>query len=168
MFTSGEPVTTDKLAQALEIDKPTAVKIANFYADKRNAEAGGIKIIKVDDAYQMISREEYADYIRRAFEIKRNTPLSQAAMEVLSIIAYRQPVTKGYIEQVRGVDCSGVLNSLVSKGLVEEQGRLEVPGKPILYGTTLVFLKCFGMSSLRDLPEVEGLQPVVAEKADNN
>ena len=90
--------------------------------------------------------------MRDALELKRNTPLSQAAMEVLAVVAYNQPVTKAFVEQVRGVDCSGVIGSLVQKGLLEERGRMELPGRPLLYGTTENFLRCFGLSSIGELP----------------
>ena len=100
----------------------------------------------------MCSKKEYGEYIRRVMDLKRNTPLSQAALEVLAVIAYNQPVTKAFVEQVRGVDCSGVVGSLTTKGLIEEKGRLELPGRPLLYGTTDNFLRCFQLESLDDLP----------------
>jgi segregation and condensation protein B len=155
LFASGEPVSVEKIALTLNINKSEAIKIINNYKDKKNNENSGIKIIQIDNCYQMVAKPEFAQYIRNVLEIKRNTPLSSAAMEVLAIIAYNQPVTKGYIEQVRGVDSSGVTNSLLEKGLIEERGRMDVPGKPILYGTTLQFLKCFGLSSLKELPKIE-------------
>ena len=102
----------------------------------------------------MVTREEYAAVIREALEVKNNTPLSQAALEVLAIIAYNQPVTKSFVEQIRGVDSSSVVNSLVAKGLVQEMGRLEIPGRPISYGTTEHFLRCFGMQSIETLPKI--------------
>ena len=107
-----------------------------------------------NDAYQLVSKTEYAPYIKAAFEIKRRTPLSSAAFEVLAVIAYNQPVTRAFIEQVRGVDCSGVIGSLTTKDLIEEKGRLELPGRPLLYGTTENFLRCFSISSLDELPEL--------------
>jgi segregation and condensation protein B len=100
----------------------------------------------------MCSREEYAPQIRQVLETKRNVPLSNAAMEVLTIIAYNQPVSKGFVENVRGVDSSSVVNNLTEKGLIEEAGRLDVPGKPIVYRTTPVFLRSFGLASLAELP----------------
>ena len=112
----------------------------------------GITIIKLGNSCQMVSCKEYAPQIRKVMDLRRNTPLSQAALEVLAVVAYNQPVTKAFIEQVRGVDCSGVLGSLSSKGLVEEKGRLELPGRPLLYGTTENFLRCFNLSSLDELP----------------
>lgn len=155
LFASGEPVTLDRIAQVLEIDRPTASKIIGNLSERKNSGNSGTKIIRTETSYQMVARPEFGPYVRKALEIRRNTPLSPAAMEALAIVAYNQPVTKGYIEQVRGVDCSSILNNLVSKNLVEERGRLEVPGRPILYGTTLEFLKCFGLGSIRDLPDVD-------------
>ena len=102
----------------------------------------------------MATRAEYAQVIRQALEVKNNTPLSQAALEVLAIIAYNQPVTKSFIEQIRGVDSSSVVNALVAKELVQEMGRLEIPGRPISYGTTEHFLRCFGMKSIETLPKL--------------
>ena len=102
----------------------------------------------------MVTGEEYAAVMREALEVKNNTPLSQAALEVLAIIAYNQPVTKSFVEQIRGVDSSSVVNSLVAKGLVQEMGRLEIPGRPISYGTTEHFLRCFGMQSIETLPKI--------------
>ena len=101
----------------------------------------------------MVSVKEYAKEIRTVMDLRRNTPLSQAALEVLAVIAYNQPVTKAFVEQVRGVDCSGVIGSLTTKDLIEEKGRLELPGRPLVYGTTENFLRCFSLSSLDDLPE---------------
>ena len=108
--------------------------------------------MRMENTYQLATKEAYAEYIKKAFDIKRRTPLSPAALEVLAVIAYNQPVTKSFIEQVRGVDCSGVVTTLVEKGLVEERGRLELPGRPLLYGTTKNFLRCFSMSDLSELP----------------
>jgi segregation and condensation protein B len=112
----------------------------------------GITIILLDNSCQMVSKKEFAPQIRTVMDLRRNTPLSQAALEVLAVVAYNQPVTKAFVEQVRGVDCSGVIGSLTTKGLVEEKGRLELPGRPLLYGTTENFLRCFNISSLDELP----------------
>jgi segregation and condensation protein B len=122
--------------------------------DELNDHNSGICIIKLDDKYQMCTRLELAKYVRNALEIKKNTPLSQAAFEVLAIIAYNQPITKPYIEQIRGVDCSGVVTTLCQRGLIEEKGRLDVPGRPVLYGTTDDFLRCFSLSALSELEEL--------------
>ena len=114
----------------------------------------GITVIRLNDSYQMVTVKAYAPQVRKAMDLRRNIPLSQAAMEVLAVIAYNQPVTKSFVEQVRGVDCSGVIGSLTSKGLIEERGRLELPGRPLLYGTTDHFLRCFSISSLDELPPI--------------
>ena len=114
----------------------------------------GITIIRLNNSYQMVSVKKYAPQVRKAMDLRRNIPLSQAAMEVLAVIAYNQPVTKSFVEQVRGVDCSGVIGSLTTKGLIEEKGRLELPGRPLLYGTTDHFLRCFSIRSLDELPPI--------------
>lgn len=152
LFTSGVPVQLDTLSKALEI-KPSHTKEAiNELMDEYNNSAHGIAIIRLEDSYQMCNKKEFGEYIRRVMDLKRNSPLSQAALEVLAVIAYNQPVTKAFVEQVRGVDCSGVIGSLSTKGLIEEKGRLELPGRPLLYGTTENFLRCFQIESLDDLP----------------
>ncbi len=152
LFASGEPVASSRLAEVLEIDEETAVRFAEDLMNEINMRDGGIRMIRLDDQYQLCTRKEYAQVIRTALDMRRNTPLSQAAMEVLAIVAYNQPVTKAFVEQVRGVDCSAVLQGLVQKNLIEEKGRLELPGRPLLYGTTPVFLRCFGVSKLSELP----------------
>jgi len=152
LFASGDPVSIDRISEALELDKPTTSKILQNLMDKFNMEDSGICILKLDDHYQMSTNPTYSESIRRILDMRRNTPLSQAGMEVLAIVAYNQPVTKAFIEQIRGVDCSGVLGSLTSKGLIEERGRLELPGRPLLYGTTADFLRCLNISSLNELP----------------
>ena len=152
LFASGEPVASSRLAEVLEIDEETVVRFAEDLMNEINMRDGGIRMIRLDDQYQLCTRKEYAQVIRIALDIRRNTPLSQAAMEVLAIVAYNQPVTKAFVEQVRGVDCSAVLQGLVQKNLIEEKGRLELPGRPLLYGTTPVFLRCFGVSKLSELP----------------
>lgn len=152
LFATGEPVSADRLAEVLELDAETVHRIAADLMSELLARDGGIYMVKLDDQYQLCTRKEYADEVRRSLDIRRNTPLSQAAMEVLAIVAYNQPVTKAFIEQVRGVDCSAVIQGLMQKNLIEEQGRLELPGRPLLYGTTPVFLRCFGVSGLAELP----------------
>ena len=140
------------MAEALELDAETTLRLLEDLANEYAMRGGGLRILKLDNSYQMSTAPAYAQPVRRALDLRRNTPLSQAAMEVLSIIAYNQPVTRAFIEQVRGVDCSAVVQGLVQKGLIEEQGRLELPGRPLLYGTTDNFLRCFGMSTLSELP----------------
>ncbi len=155
LFAGGDPVPVKHISQALDIPQDAAASAADGLAKEYLDHGRGIVIKKIGDSYQMCSSKDMAGYVRNALEIKRNTPLSQAAMEVLAVIAYNQPVTRSYIEQVRGVDCSGVISSLVTKGLIEEKGRLDLPGRPLMYGTTDNFLRCFDISSLSELPRSE-------------
>ena len=152
LFAGGEPVDAGRIAEALETDVEAVHAAAARLSERLDRSGSALQVVRLEDAYQLTTRPEHAAAVRRALEIKRNAPLSQAAMEVLSVIAYHQPVTRGYIEQVRGVDCSGVVSSLCAKGLIEEQGRMDLPGRPLLYGTTANFLRCFGLESLQDLP----------------
>lgn len=154
LFASGEPVELSRLAEVLEIDVDTAERLSDDLMHEINTRTGGLRVVRLDNSFQMCTKTEYAGYIRKALDIRRNTPLSQAAMEVLSIVAYNQPVTRAFIEQVRGVDCGAVIQGLVLKNLVEEKGRLELPGRPLIYGTTADFLRCFGISSLEELPPI--------------
>ena len=153
LFASGDSVSVERIATALELTKKEAQKLLDELMAEYIAAQRGITIIKLDNAYQMVSVKEYAKEIRTVMDLRRNTPLSQAALEVLAVIAYNQPVTKAFVEQVRGVDCSGVIGSLTTKDLIEEKGRLELPGRPLVYGTTENFLRCFSLQSLDDLPE---------------
>ena len=152
LFASGEPMSVSRIAQALEIDEETVERLCEDLCQEYEMRKGGIHIVHLDDAYQFCTAKDSADAVRAALEIRRNTPLSQAALEVLAVIAYNQPVTKAFVEQVRSVDCGAVIQGLMLKGLVEERGRLELPGRPLLYGTTAGFLRSFGMESLGDLP----------------
>ena len=154
LFSSGEPVETEKIAQALEIEFDTVHKLIDNLSVQYDDRQSGLQIIKLGDKYQMITRSDFSEYVRRVLEVKKNAPLSQAAFEVLAVVAYNQPVTKAFVEQVRGVDCSGVVNTLCQKGLLEEKGRPDLPGRPLLYGTTDEFLRCFSVSSLDELPSL--------------
>lgn len=152
LFAAGEPMEIGKLGQVLELDLETVEKILRLLADRYGEEESGLCLLRLDDSVQISIRPQWSSLARSALDMRRNVPLSQAAMEVLAVIAYNQPVTRAYIEQVRGVDCSGAISGLINKGLVEERGRLELPGRPLLYGTTLDFLRCMGISSLEELP----------------
>lgn len=152
LFANGSPVEPDKIAQAIEMKPSQAEKLILELMDYYEKQERGIRIIKLNKSYQMVSAKKFAPEIRKVMDLRRNTPLSQAALEVLAVVAYNQPVTKAFVEQVRGVDCSGVLGSLTTKGLVEEKGRLELPGRPLLYGTTENFLRCFNLESIENLP----------------
>lgn len=160
LFAAGEPVEVSRIAQVLEIDDENAESILLNIAALYEERDGGLCVVRMDDMFQICTKKKYSEQIRSILDIKRNAPLSQAAFEVLAVISYNQPITKAYVEQVRGVDCTGVITTLCQKGLIEEKGRLELPGRPLIYGTTAEFLKCFGISSLNDLPEI----PELAEK----
>ena len=152
LFSGGEPQSIDRFSQVFDITPEKVVKVMEALEKKLNEQKSGLELLRLDNTYQLATRAEYADYIKKMFDIRRRTPLSPAALEVLAVVAYNQPVTKSFIEQVRGVDCSGVVTTLVEKGLIEERGRLELPGKPLLYGTTKNFLRCFGINDLSGLP----------------
>lgn len=152
LFASGTSVPVSRLAQTLELTDKRAADLADELCKDYEDSNRGINVIRLDNSYQMVSKKEFAPQIRTAMDLRRNVPLSQAAMEVLAVVAYNQPVTKSFIEQVRGVDCSGVIGSLTTKDLIEEKGRLELPGRPLLYGTTENFLRCFSISSIDELP----------------
>lgn len=152
LFSAGEPLELERIAEALELDAETTEQILYNLGAKLDDRNSGLCLLKLDNKYQLSTRPEYSDVIRSVLEIRKNAPLSQAAFEVLAVIAYNQPVTKSFVEQVRGVDCSGVIATLCQKKLIEERGRLELPGKPLVYGTTSDFLRCFSISSLEELP----------------
>ena len=154
LFASGEGVSLDRLCLALETDKQTVLDAIDIIKTRYKKADSGIELIKLEDSFQLTTKSKYADVIRKVFELKRSTPLSQAAFEVLAVVAYNQPVTRAYIEQVRGVDCSGVIASLSQKMLIEECGRLDLPGRPLLYRTTENFLRCFSLESVADLPPI--------------
>lgn len=154
LFACGDPVEASRLADVLELDVESVTKMLSCLSDTYEERNSGLRLIRVDGKYQICTREEYGDDVRKLLEIKKNTPLSQAAFEVLAIIAYNKTVTKSFIEQIRGVDCSGSISNLVQKGLIEEKGRLDLPGRPLVYGTTDRFLRCFSLSSLDDLPDL--------------
>ena len=152
LFAAGEPVPDQKLCAVLGVDRQTLTAASKRLADEYDFSRRGIWLLALETAYQLCSRADYAEQVRAVLETRRAPTLSASALEVLAIIAYKQPVTKTYIEQVRGVDSSGTVNTLCDKGLIEDCGRLDVPGRPILYRTTDGFLRSFGLSSISDLP----------------
>lgn len=154
IFAAGDPVPLDKLSIVLEISLEKLNEVIDLIQTKFEDKNSGIQLMRFKDSVQFVSKSEYVETVRKVLEINKSAPLSNAAMEVLALVAYNEPVTKAYIEQVRGVDCSGVLANLIQKELVEERGRLELPGRPLLYGTTENFLRCFGISSIEELPEI--------------
>lgn len=152
MFAYGDPISIDKLSEASGLDNETTIKLIDQLERRYNVNESGLRIIRVNDGFQITTRTEYADSIKKAMETRRQQPLSQAAMETLSIVAYNQPVTKAFVEQVRGIDSSSVVNTLVERNLLEEAGRLDLPGRPVAYRTTDTFLRCFGISRIEELP----------------
>lgn len=168
LFANGTPVPLDMISKAIELKPGQTKKLIEELMQEYNSNSHGIAIIRLEESYQMCNKKEYGEHIRRVMDIKRNAPLSQAALEVLAVIAYNQPVTKAFVEQVRGVDCSGVVGSLTTKGLIEEKGRLELPGRPLLYGTTENFLRCFQIESLDDLPPLPQQENDSEKNAEDN
>lgn len=155
LFAYGEPMNRKKLASAAGIDTETLDRLAVHLNERYEGSDSAFQILKLEDSYQLCTRREYADYVRKAVSADRDVPISQAAMETLALIAYNQPVTKGFIESVRGTDSSSLVKKLAEKGLVCEAGRLEIPGRPVAYKTTELFLRSFGLSSLDELPPLE-------------
>ena len=154
LFAAGEPVSADRICAALGADRATVDAVAQRLADYYSYERRGIRLLRLDGAYQMCSAPEYADAVRQTLETRKPAQLSQPALEVLAIIAYFQPATRAYVDQVRGVDSTYTVGLLLERGLIEECGRLAVPGRPIQYRTTRDFLRCFGLASLDELPEL--------------
>ncbi len=156
LFASGDPVSAAHLAEVLETPEEDVLRALTLIADDCADEQRGIALLQMEDKWQLATKNELAGVVRRALDTRRNTPLSPAALEVLAIIAYNQPVSRSFIEQVRGVDSSSTVQTLLQKGLVEEAGRLDLPGRPISFRTTDVFLRTFGISSLAQLPPLHG------------
>ncbi len=152
LFAHGEPVTAQRIADALEMPVSDIERMLIAIKDELLEPDRGLTLLQLDDRYQLASKSKYGDYIKIALDTRRNVPLSPAGLEVLAIIAYNQPVSRSFVEQVRGVDSSSSVRNLMEKGLVEEAGRLDLPGKPVSFKTTDVFLRTFGISSLADLP----------------
>ena len=155
LFASGERIEVSRLAAVLETDEKDIIQAVDEMADEWAFQRRGIRILKLDNGYQMVSSGEMADYVTKALETRKPPKLSASQLETLTIIAYYQPATKGMVEQIRGVDSSYSISALLNKKLIEEAGRLNVPGRPIQYKTTPDFLRTFGISSLEELPEIE-------------
>lgn len=168
LFASGERVELSRLAIALETDEAEVASAADALADSLAFERRGIRILRLDSGYQMVSSGEMADYITKALETRKPPKLSSSQLETLTIIAYYQPATKAMVEQIRGVDSAYSITALMNKKLIEEAGRLNVPGRPIQYKTTPDFLRTFGITSLEDLPPIEKVsfgEPAETEQA---
>lgn len=152
LFAAGEPVSISRMAQMLEVSDDDIVFAATKLADMYSFDRRGIRLIRLDDCYQLCSAPEHADLIRKTLETRKAPKLSQSALEALTIVAYYQPTTRAYVDKVRGVDSSYTIGLLQQRGLIEECGRLNVPGRPVLFKTTQDFLRVFGLTSLEELP----------------
>ena len=155
LFAAGEPVKEAKLAVVLDTDIAAVRDAVTQLKDEYDRDRRGFNIIEINEGYQICSRPEYYAYIQEILGEQRNQPLSNAAMEALAIIAYKQPVTRGMVEKIRGVNSDGCVNRLYERGLIDECGRLDAPGRPILYRTTDTFLRCFGLKTPDELPEID-------------
>ena len=167
LFAAGERIEVSRLSMALETDENEIIAAADALADTLAFERRGIRILKLENGYQMVSSGEMADYITKALETRKPPKLSASQLETLTIVAYYQPATKAMVEQIRGVDSAYSVAALLNKKLIEEAGRLNVPGRPILYRTTPDFLRTFGISSLEELPPIEKVsfgEPVMVEE----
>lgn len=168
LFASGEPVHIDRICMALEMDRPTVELVLQRLSDHYSFERRGVRLLRMEESYQLCSAPDYAEVIRKAFEIRKSAKLSQPALEVLTIIAYYQPTTRSYVDQIRGVDSSYTVGLLLDRHLIEECGRLQVPGRPHLYRTTKAFLRAFHINSLDELPEMPGLETDGQMRLDEN
>ena len=167
LFAAGERIEISRLAMVLETDEKDIIKAADALADELAFNRRGIRILRLDKGYQMVSSGEMADYITAALETRKPPKLSASQLEALTIVAYYQPATKAMVEQIRGVDSSYSIGALLNKKLIEDAGRLNVPGRPILYRTTPDFLRTFGLSSLEELPPIDKVdlgEPVIVEE----
>ena len=161
LYAAGYPVKYEKIAEVIGLDVSNTKKIISLMSEAFNGENSkrGISLLMFDDTCQLCTKEQYGPYIREALGIKRGGNLSASSMEVLAIVAYNQPITRTFIDQVRGVDSSYAVNSLIDKGLIESCGRLDAPGRPMLYVTTDKFLRVFGLRSIIELPATETILP---------
>lgn len=167
LFAAGERVEISRLSAVLEVDPKDIENAADALADELSFNRRGVRILKLEKGYQMVSSGEMADYITAALETRKPPKLSSSQLEALTIVAYYQPATKAMVEQIRGVDSSYSIGALLNKKLIEDCGRLNVPGRPILYRTTPNFLRTFGLSSLEELPEIEKVdlgEPVIVDE----
>ena len=156
LFACGDPIGADKLAQAVQLPQVSVEAALEALREHYTREDSGLCLLHLNTRWQMTTRPYYGEMVKRILDTRRNAPLSPAALEVLAVIAYNQPVSRSFIEQVRGVDSSSSVSGLLEKGLIEEAGRLDLPGRPVSFRTTDTFLRVFGLSSLADLPPVHG------------
>ncbi len=181
LFAMGEAVPVGRIASVMDMTEKQTEKILLEMEEEYNSSPErGIHLIRLEDSFQLCTKRDYYDYIHRLKEKARRAALTNAGLEVLSVVAYNQPVTRSSIEFIRGVNSDGPLNNLVASGLVKEVGRLDAPGRPILFGTTEDFLRCFNLSSLSELPDIDkeysfegtggvlGSMPIQSDEADEN
>lgn len=169
LYAAGYPVKYAKLSEVLGIEVKDVKIMTEHMAEQYNKEDSirGINLLLFEDSCQFCTKEQYAPYIREALGIKRGGNLSASSLEVLAVIAYNQPVTRAYVDTVRGVDSSYAMNSLIDKGLIEACGRLDAPGRPMIYKTTEKFLRVFGINSIEDLPQTESLEEIAQNEAES-
>lgn len=173
IFAGGDPVSCERMAGVLGVSMDMIDSLCSELNEYYDESGSALRVVKLGKQYQLSTRDEYAGMIRTLLDLKKDVPLSNAAMEVLAVIAYNEPVTKNFVERVRGVDCSGVVNTLLARGLIEEKGRLDLPGRPMQYATSPNFLRCFGLESISELPTVpsetaENAQISVEEAIEEN
>ncbi|MDL2273475.1 SMC-Scp complex subunit ScpB [Oscillospiraceae bacterium OttesenSCG-928-G22] len=157
LFAAGDPVPLEKLSEILEVESETVERLMQDLQDEYKFNRRGLRILRLEESYQLSSAPEYAEEVKKVLDIRKPPPMSKAALEILSIVAYYQPVTRAYIDQIRGVDSSYTVGLLADRGLIEDCGFLEVPGRPRLFRTTAGFLRTFGISSVEELPELPDL-----------
>lgn len=155
LFVAGEPLNIKDIYTNLELDRKTAREILNEITEEFKAESRGIKLINIDDSYQFVTKPENSEFIQKMLKKNKRQSLSQASIESLAIIAYKQPITRIDIDEIRGVKSESAITRLVERGLIKDVGRLEVPGRPILYGTTDEFLRQFGLKTIKELPSLD-------------
>ena len=169
LFAYAEPIGADKLAQALQLPTASVESVLEALHERCQKEDSGLCLLHLNTHWQLATKTEFAECIRRVLDTRRSIPLGPAAMETLTVIAYNQPVSRSFIEQVRGVDSSSTVTKLLDKGLIEEAGRLDLPGKPVAFQVTDTFLRVFGLGSLNDLPPLHGeVQEEPAPEADSD
>ena len=164
LFAAGEPVEASRLAESLQVDESEIHRECEALISALSYHRSGIRIVKLEDAYQMCSSAEMAEYVTKTLETRKPPKLSPSQLETLTVIAYYQPATKAYVETIRGVDSAYSVSALLTKKLIRECGRLNVPGRPILYETTPDFLRVFGLESLADLPDIEKVDIAVKKE----
>lgn len=169
LFVSGEPVSIPRFSEIMEIPEAEIEELMTEMINEYNYQRRGMKLVRLENAFQLVTRSEYFDYVVKMVTSGQRKVLSPAVLEVLSVIAYNQPVTKAAIEHVRGVDSSYSISRLLERNLIEQRGRLDLPGRPLLYGTTDEFLRCFGLESIKDLPRLdENAESVINMLKDDN